>query len=149
MKNLLSSLIILLFPIICFSQDKIIGQFTTEKVIIPTGQQQVGQQGNWGSTQNVGRSYLSVNGKVYRLYRYSKVEMQNLYTPSNGGQQVQQPLSVKVQDFYLLGYQNENLKYCQFSGFIDEEKGIIYSASLVKTYDANVIVKALNKCEVK
>jgi hypothetical protein len=150
MSKILSLSIILFFPIICFSQDKIVGQFTTQQVTHSIGQQQVGQQGNWGYSINVGRSYLTVSGKKYDLYRYSKEEIQNLYMPNNGQQQqVQQPVSVMVKDFYLLGHQNENLKYCLFNGTIDEEKGIIYSSSLIKTYDNNELVEALNKCGIK
>lgn len=150
MRNIISILALLLFPLIGFSQGSIVGKFTSEQVNIAIGQQQVAQQGSWGSTISVGRSYLTVNGRKYSLYRYSKEEVQAMHKPGNGQQQqVQQAVSVIVQDYFLLGYQNENEKYCQIKGDIDEENGIIYNASLIKSYNSNEITEALNKCGTK
>ena len=146
MKNLLFALSLIFISTISYSQTEITGQFSTEQISMVIGQQQRAEQGSWSTTINVGRSYLTVNGKKYSLYRYSKDDIKKMYNTGDGQQQVQQSLSVTTQDFYLLGYQSENGKYCQIKGEIDEEKGIIYKASFIKTYNTNEIINALNKC---
>jgi len=146
MKNLLFALSLIFISTISYSQTEITGQFSTELISMVIGQQQRAEQGSWSTTINVGRSYLTVNGKKYSLYRYSKDDIKKMYNIGDGQQQLQQPLSVTTQDYYLLGYQSENGKICQIRGEIDEEKGIIYKASFIKTYSTNEIVTALNKC---
>ncbi|WP_159019853.1 hypothetical protein [Algibacter sp. L3A6] len=145
MKKLLFILAFIFISINTNSQSEITGQFSTEQISMVIGQQQRAEQGSWSSTINVGRSYLTVNGKKYSLYRYSEEDIKKMYLTSDA-QQVQQPLAVTTKDFYLLGYQSENGKYCQIKGIIDNEKGIIYYASFIKTYNSNEIINALNKC---
>lgn len=146
MKNLLFALSLGFISTLSYSQTEITGQFSTEKVSMVIGQQQRAEQGSFSTTINIGRSYLTVNGKKYSLYRYSEEEIKNLYNTHDGQLQVQQPITVKAQDFYLLGYQTENGKFCQIKGIIDKENGIIYNAMFIKTYNTSEIINALNKC---
>ncbi|AXT61118.1 hypothetical protein D1816_12415 [Aquimarina sp. AD10] len=146
MKKSLLSFSLLLFSSICFSQTEITGLFSTEAVNIVYGQQQIAQQGSHSTTIQVGRSYLSVNGKLYKLYRYSRKEIEEITKRDPTTQQTQLPISVITEDFYLLGYNKENKNYCLLKGDIDKNDGIIYSAKLIKTYDNNEIITALSKC---
>jgi hypothetical protein len=143
MKSI-TTLLIAIIPFIGFTQNKIAGQFISQTVTISSGQQ-VGQQG-FGTTSSVIRSYLTVQGKNYKLYRFSKDQINAMVRPNNGQQQVQQPLSVINEDYYLVGNQQESGKYCLIIGTIDKENLIIYNATLVEIYDESKITEALNKC---
>jgi len=144
MKKLVTLLMIAIIPIIGFAQEKIAGQFMSETVTISTGQQ-VGQQGA-GTTSTLSRSYLTVQGKKYKLYRFSKDQITSMVRANNGQQQVQQPLSVINEDYYLVGNQQENGRYCLILGTIDKENRIIYNATLTEVFDESKITEALNKC---
>ena len=144
MKKLVTLLMIAIIPIIGSAQEKIAGQFMSETVTISIGQQ-VGQQGA-GTTSTITRSYLTVQGKKYKLYRYSKDQITGMIRPNNGQQQVQQPLSVINEDYYLVGNQQENGKYCLITGTIDKENRIIYNATLIEVFDESKITEALNRC---
>ncbi|MEA5402836.1 hypothetical protein VB776_07915 [Arcicella sp. DC2W] len=144
MKKIITLLTIAIFPFIGFAQEKIAGQFMSETVTISTGQQ-IGQQGA-GTISTISRSYLTVQGKKYKLYRFSKDQIASMIRPNNGQQQVQQPLSVINEDYYLVGNQQENGKYCLILGIIDKENRIIYSATLIEVFDESKITEALNKC---
>lgn len=144
MKKIMTLFLIAIIPIIGLAQEKIAGQFMSEIVTISTGQQ-IGQQGA-GSTSTVSRSYLTIQGKKYKLYRYSKDQITSMVRTNNGQQQVQQPLSVINEDYYLVGNQQENGRYCLILGTIDKENRIIYSAALIEVFDESKITEALNKC---
>lgn len=140
MKKLIFLMMTVIIPSIGFAQEKVAGQFSSETVTVSTGQQ-VGQQGA-GITSTVSRSYLTVQGKKYKLYRYSKDQIASMKRPINE----QQPLNVINEDYYLVGNQQENGRFCLILGIIDKEKKIIYDANLIEVFDEGKITEALNKC---
>lgn len=144
MRKIIFLAIFALMSVFSSAQDKIAGQFSTEIVTL-TINQQLGQQG-MGSTINVSRTYLTVDGKKYKLFRFTKEQIAAMFRPNNGSQQVQQPINIINEDYYLVGNQQENAKYCLIMGTVDHDKGIIYNASLLEVFDESKITKALNKC---
>lgn len=140
MKKIISVLII---PIIGFVQEKIAGQFISKTETISKGQQ-IGQQGS-GSALTLDRSFLVVQGEKYKLYRFSEDQIASMIRPNNGHQQVQQHFSVINEDYYLVGNQQENGRYCLIIGTIDKEKKIIYSANIIEFFEESKITEALNK----
>jgi hypothetical protein len=140
MKKPLVFILLLLVQTVLFSQVKIAGKYSS-KIEICTLNQQRGQLGE-GKTINVSNSYLFFQGKEYKLYRFSKEEINSMYKPFNE----QQSLVVSCKDFYVSGNLSDIGKYCLFSGTIDVKDGIIYSATLLEVYDEIKIIEALNKC---
>ena len=144
MKKLIILTILTLIPYFSFSQSKIVGKFSTESITI-TEHQNVALQGA-GTTRNITYSNLTVEGKVYKLYRFKKEDIINsIKNPNSRNQPIQQSLNVLQGDYYLVGNKQADGRYCLISGIIDFEDGIIYESKLLEIYDENKITKALNK----
>lgn len=87
--------------------------------------------------------YVTVKGKQFRILRYSKSEIEEFEKITFP--QVQKPDFVSKKDYYIRdnNADNNNGKYCLVSGIIDQEKQIIYKATLVEVYDEDKIIEAL------
>ena len=89
--------------------------------------------------------HVVVKGKRFQLFKYSKSQIEEFEKIPNPP--VQKPESINQRDYYIRdddAKKNEG-KYCLVKGIIDEEKQIIYSASLVEIYDEGEVIEALMK----
>jgi hypothetical protein len=89
--------------------------------------------------------HLTVKGKRFHLFKYSKSQIEEFEKISSPPMQKQRFIDQK--DYYI---RDDNAKknegrYCLVKGIIDEEKQIIYSASVVKIYDEDEVIEALMK----
>lgn len=89
--------------------------------------------------------YVTVKGKRFRLFKYSKSQIEEFEKISSPPVQKQDFINQK--DYYIRdnNAQKNEGKYCLVKGLIDEEKQIIYSASLVEIYDEDKVIEALMK----
>ena len=145
LKKSLICLTLVLFPLLTFCQERIVGKFTTQTSTFVEGQQ-VALQGA-GTTRTVTTSDLIVEGKVYRLYSVSRAVFEEPITYEEGASQqlIQQALMRKNSNYNFIGNSEANNKLCLFSGEIDKDKNIIYEAKLLEIYDDNKIINLLNK----
>lgn len=93
----------------------------------------------------IAHMYVTVKGKRFQIFQYSKSQIEEFEKISNPP--VQKPLFINQKDYYIRddnAKKNEG-KYCLIKGIIDQEKQIIYSASLVEIYDEDEVIEALMK----
>ena len=136
--------LILALSTFTFGQAKqIVGKYMVEKRTIVQTNQHIQTQSPYYYREVIFMEQLLLVGNThYKLY---KVDKPIDAAPVSNGTQQQQQVNRDLDDLFISGFPESEMKYCIFEGVIDDKAKVIYQAKLIRVLSELEVSELLNK----